>query len=196
MFIDDARETVLTRVLLLTLAATPLLAQDVWSRADSATVRAAPSRFPALPAAVRADLERRGCRIPQSAETGAPEPLHNVISGAFTGKGGADWAVLCSVHDTSQILVYRAAAAAAFDSLARAADRNFLQTIDGAGRIAYSRKLMGASAAYIRSHANAYNGPTPPSPLDHEGIDDGFQGKGSEIYYYFGGKWLKLQGAD
>jgi hypothetical protein len=103
--------------------------------------------------------------------------------------------VLCSVRDTSQILVYRAGGAAASDSLARTADRDYLQTIGG-GRIAYSRKLNVASAAYIRSHAKAYNGPTPPSPLDHEGIDDGFQGKASVILYYFRGKWILLQGAD
>jgi hypothetical protein len=64
------------------------------------------------------------------------------------------------------------------------------------GLTAYSRKLMVASAAYIRSHAKAYNRPTPPSPLNHDEIDDGFQGKGSEIYYYLGDKWLKLRGAD
>lgn len=183
------------RALFLTLVAAPLFAQDMWSRADAATVRVAPSRFAALPAAVRTDLERRGCRIPQSAESGTSEPLHNVIRGAFTARGQADWAVLCSVRDTSQILVYRSGAVAASDSLARAADRDYLQGMGG-DRIAFSRKISVATAAYIREHAKAYGGPKPPSPLDHDGVEDGFLGKASVIMYYFGGKWIPLQGAD
>lgn len=177
------------------LSATGLGAQDEWARADSLTVRLAPSRFATLPAAVRDNLERRGCRIPQVRESTTEPALHNVVRGAFTGPTRLDWAVLCSVRDTSQILIYHNGASAPADSLARAADRDFLQGIGG-GRIGFSRKITVASAAYIREHAAAYRGPDPPPVLDHLGIDDAFVGKVSVIYYFFRGKWLALQGAD
>ncbi len=177
------------------LGSTKLSAQNEWARADSAIVRLAPSRFPAIPAGVKRDLERRGCRIPQlSEDTGVREP-HNVIRGAFTGPHRVDWAILCSVYDTSQILVYRRGGAGATDSLGRRADRDYLQGLT-AERIGFSREIGIATAADIRGYAEAYDGPAPPVVLDHLGIHDAFWGKFSGIYYLFDGKWLKLQGSD
>lgn len=180
---------------LFTLCAATCRAQDKWTRVDSATVRLAPSRFPALPPGVRHDLERRGCRIPQVPKGMGEREPHNVISGPFTGPDRTDWAVLCSVRDSSQILVYRSGANVATDSLARVADRNYQQEFD-VGQIGFSRELSVASATYIREHAKVYRGAAPPSVLDHAGIDDGFLGKASVIYYFFRGSWLTLQGAD
>lgn len=177
------------------LTAPTLHAQDVWARADAATVRVAPARFPQLPAAVRSDLERRGCRIPQSAESATAAPLHNVIHGAFIAPSSNDWAVLCSVRDTSRLLVYRAGATATVDSLGKSADRDFLQGIGG-DLIGYSRRISVAVPASIRDYAKAFDGPAPPKSLDHAGIEDAFVGKASAISYFHQGKWLTLQGAD
>lgn len=44
-------------------------------------------------------------------------------------------------------------------------------------------------------HYRAYGGPEPP-PIDHQGIDDAFLEKASTTWYYDGGRWLQLQGAD
>lgn len=182
-------------LLIFALTSTSLRAQSDWVRANAAVVRLAPSRFPTLPTAVRADLERRTCRIPQSGFTADAKDPHNVLRGAFTARGRVDWAVLCSVRDSSQILIYHDGTASPSDSLAKSADFDFLQGL-GEGRIGFSRRISIATAASIRDHAKAYEGPKPPSVLDHVGIDDAFQGKASVILYWFGGKWLALQGAD
>lgn len=146
-------------------SAAPTRVQSTWASADSATVRLLPALFPALPLRVRRDLERRGCQIPQvSNATHAREP-HNVVRGAFTGPDRVDWAVLCSVRDTSQILLYHDNAAAATDSLARAADLTYLQDV-APGRIGFSRVLSAASAAHTRERAKvSRRSAPPPAPL-------------------------------
>jgi uncharacterized protein YegP (UPF0339 family) len=57
-------------------------------------------------------------------------------------------------------------------------------------------RVIGAVASdYILEHNRAYRRPKPPT-IDHEGIEDAYTGKGSEVHYYYRGKWLKLMGAD
>ena len=41
-------------------------AQEAWARADLATARLPAEAFPDLPSRVRAELARRGCKIPQT----------------------------------------------------------------------------------------------------------------------------------
>ena len=53
-----------------------------------------PSQLRELPDAVRADLEKLGCRIPRFMKWDA---RHNVIQGQFFKAGQNDWAVLCQV---------------------------------------------------------------------------------------------------
>lgn len=187
----DAR-SIMPGLLCVALSALPLRAQDEWARPDSATVRLAPSSFPALPAPIRRDLERRGCRVPQAAER--PEP-HNVIRGAFTGPNRIEWAVLCSVRNASRTLLYGNSGTAPIDSFAESRDIDFLQGI-GNGRIGFSHRIGVVTAAYIRESAKAYGGPKPPPVIDHDGIEDAFVGKASAIAYFYRGKWLSLQGAD
>ncbi len=172
-------------------AAAHASAQDRWDRANAATPRLLPSAFPELPAAVREGLEARDCRIPQT--YGEDEP-HNVIEGQFTEPGQFDWAVLCSRNDTSRILVFRGGLADAVDELHPVSDRNYLQVI-GNGRIGFSRFLAVADSAYIHKNFERYGGPTPP-PLDHEGIADVFLEKASQVWYWYVGRWLQLQGAE
>jgi hypothetical protein len=162
-----------------------------WARADQATRRLAPSAFVRLPAAVRAELERRGCTIPQPFSATQPA---NVITGRFTSTAGTDWAVLCSRQRTSSILVFRGGSASAVAEIASHPDINFLQAIGG-GVIGYSRALGVADAKYIQDHHERYGGPKPP-PLDHEGINDIFVEKGSSVWYWHRGHWLKFAGAD
>jgi hypothetical protein len=50
------------------------------------------------------------------------------------------------------------------------------------------------TAGIIR-HPMAYGGPKPP-PIDHQGVDDEFIEKASSTWYFRGGKWLTLTGAD
>src|SRR5512139_4157442 len=89
--------------LLYVVASESAAAQD-WSGADAATKRLKPSEFTHIPAAVRLELEHRGCTVPQP--YGAMGPA-NIVSGRFTTGKQMDWAALCSRERVSVILVFR-----------------------------------------------------------------------------------------
>jgi hypothetical protein len=181
-------------ILVLCGAASRLCAQTSadWAAAERAIRRLLPSHFPQLPPAVREDIERRRCTIPQ---TYFPGPPHGVISGAFARAGQRDWAVLCSRDGRSTILVFWAGGMTpAPAELAPADDRHFLQTI-GNGQIGYSRAIDRVHGAWILDQAKEYGGPLPKR-LNHDGIDDAFVEKGSQVLYYEDGVWLELAGSD
>ena len=154
-------------------------------------IRLRPREFRQLPAAVRRNLDTRGCTIPQYPGKQAP---HNVITGSFIAKGSRDWAVLCSVNGRSRILVYRNGAAGKVDSLAPLADSGFMQ-LNASGVREFSRKIEIATPKDIAARAKEYGVPKPPS-LDHDGIDDGYMDKASTVLFYTRGKWRELPGAN
>ena len=73
-------------------------------QADPQITRLPPTAIPASPPKIRRELERRGCTMPQISPDKKPQ---NVIKGQFTGKGRADWAVLCSLNHVSTIYIFR-----------------------------------------------------------------------------------------
>lgn len=179
---------------LLFAAVTPFLAaaQDLdFDAAERAIVRLPPTAFPALPAAVIRELQRRRCTIPQ--ETFSKTP-NNVIAGQFARPGQQDWAVLCSTGGASSILVFWKGSARNPAELARMEDKTFLQGLAG-GKIGFSRGLSAIGSDFILEHYRAYGGPKPP-PMDHQGIDDAFLEKASVVQYFFKGGWLQLTGSD
>src|SRR5262245_42988308 len=155
-----------------------------WDAADRATSRLKPAAFRQLPAPIRAELDERGCTIPQPYNARQPA---NVIRGRFFSATSSDWAILCSRGRVSAILVFRDGAATPAAELARDADSAYLQTIS-ANAIGFSRRIGLASAEYIRRHHNPSDPPLPP--LDHQGIDDAFIEKGSTVHYWSQGRWL------
>lgn len=164
-----------------------------WDMADRMTKRLPPESFPQLPAAVRADLRRRGCTVPQEPSDTQP---HNVISGSFIARGTTDWAVLCSIDRKSRVLVYRDGATAQVDDMAAVADKGFLQG-GGNGTIAFSRRISPIRGSLMISYHREFGGDGPPPPrIDHLGIEDAFVGKVSAVIYFYRGKWLTLTGAD
>ena len=163
-----------------------------WDRADEATVRLGPSSFPDLSDDVRRALERRGCTIPQDYNYKTP---HNIIRGRFTTSTEDDLAVLCSKERVSLILVFRSGSPANVLEVASRPDREYLQGL-GDSNIGFSRLLGVASQKYIRKYYANHIGPEPLPPLDHDGIEDAFDGKGSVIWYWDNGQWLDLPGAD
>jgi hypothetical protein len=165
--------------------------QDRWTEADRVITRLSPNAFSELPRQVMRKLLSLGCTIPQARGI---SDQHNVIKGKFQRRKQTDWAVLCSRKRISSILIFWKGSAD-FSEIARAPDRVFLQTIDGAGTIGFSRAISSADKSYIMEHYREYHGPRPP-PISHQGIDDGFLEKGSTIHYYYGRKWRELQGAD
>lgn len=166
-----------------------------WDMAERNIVRLEPAAFPNIPAAVRADLDKRGCTIPQSPEV--DEQPNNVIRGRFTSAAPQDIAVLCSLRSVSRILVFRGGAVTNVAELAPMADKNFLQTT-GPSTIAFSRVISLASSARIRIYQKEFGGGDGAAlpPLDHDGINDAFAGKASTVRYWYRGKWLELTGMD
>ncbi len=163
-----------------------------WEAADRETVRLPPSDFPLLPESVRDDLDARGCTIPQVYCCNR-EP-HNVINGHFKQSGQVDWVVLCSIDRQSTLLVYWGGSVETVSELSTTADKHWLQGIAG-DKIGFSHSISTVDAKYVTDHARWYGGEVP-AVLDHEGIDDGFDGKASVVRYWFEGVWLILRGAD
>jgi hypothetical protein len=183
-----------------------LLMPARWSIAQAAPSpasirRTAPAEFRGLPVTIRSDLERRRCFIPQPYDAHAAS---NVIHGAFTAAKVSEWAILCSVRDTSQILIYRfpaSACAGVIDSLERAADIGWMQAI-GNGRWGYSRLLrtlalrqMRAWKRHVDEHTTSVSIDTPAS-IDHDAIEQLFLEKSSEALYYAAGRVHRMLRTD
>ncbi len=182
----------LLAALLFGLAATLGGTQDQWAAADSATLRLPPAAFPRLPKKVVRHLQRRGCTIPQTYLSDEP---HNVIGGEFARRGQNDWAVLCSRNGESSILVFWRGSTKSVAEIAKAPDRRFLQTVNGGGKIGFSRMIEAVGRDYIIKHHEAYGGAQPP-PVSHQGINDAYVEKASVVRYFYRSRWLELQGAD
>jgi hypothetical protein len=168
--------------------------RDFQARAEEALgkIRRLPvEAFPALPTAVAGVLRARNCNVPQPSPEGAPR---NAIRGEFFAKGEAGWAVLCSVNNSTALLAFRNNRDTNPDTVATSEDRLYLQGLDG-NQIGYSHEITAVDRDFIMRHYRAYGGPEPP-PIDHHGIDDAFLGKASVTWYFYQGKWLRLQGAD
>lgn len=150
-----------------------------------------PSSFPRLPDPIKKELTKRGCMIPQLSNS---KKLHNFVQGEFARKSQKDWAVLCSKGGVSTIHIFWEKPTACSDKISSAKDRSYFQGM-GKGTIGYSRTISAVGKKYISDHYEWYGGSKPP-PLDHQGIDDGFMGKGSVVLYCHKGKWLHLTGAD
>lgn len=165
--------------------------QQRWETADRQVVRLSPTAFPELPKNLLADLQRRGCTIPQLSDI---KGRQNAIKGQFAKPGQTDWAVLCSIGRVSSILIFWNASEINPGRIAEIKDIDRLQGAGG-DKIVYSRVITPAGKADILKYHAGFGGPQPP-PIDHQGIDDAFYGKASVINYFYQGKWLELQGMD
>jgi hypothetical protein len=183
---------VVRAVLLLGVVAKAGIGQNLnFQEAERRIVRLPPTAFPMLPIAVIGELQRRGCTIPQEVFSKTP---NNVISGQFARRWQKDWAVLCSVHGASSILVFWSGSGSNPSAIAPSADMNFLQGMGG-DKIGFSRGISAVGRDFITRHYQAYGGTKPP-PIDHQGINDAFLEKASVVQYFFDGKWMQLTGAD
>ncbi len=72
-----------------------------WST-EARPVLTPPASLTQLPHAVRDSLVARGCAVLQA----RGDSTRNVVSGAFVGTEGGDWAVLCVVRGDATILVF------------------------------------------------------------------------------------------
>jgi hypothetical protein len=142
--------------------------------------RLSPSAFPKLPKDIKSFLLSGGYTIPQLTAENSP---HNVISGSFFKPNQMDWAVLASRAGESEILIFSNGLVQQISRLAKGNDDDI-------------RTIQIATPSYIKEHHLSYGGPKPPEPLDHDGIDDGLDGKASMVWYFHNQHWFNLQGAD
>ena len=156
-----------------------------------------PDTFPELPKPVHDSLLSRRCQIPVPGAYRA-----NVITGSFTAKGAVEWAVLCSVHDTSQILILNARNGIVVDSLNKSGDAVSIQGY-GNHTWLFSRvigvvpmSVLNIVPADTTSEDVVYYGAFLPKPIDHDGIDEAFIDKAGETFYFAQGKWISVISSD
>ena len=143
------------------------------------------SAFDKVPKKVAAALKSRGCSIPQAS---GKQP-NNIVSGSFAHKGQKDWAAVCSVKGESRIVVL-------WGGKHRCASESVsVRDIDSLMDGAYARMLSTASPEQIIRYAKQYRRDLG-SPIEHDGLDDGFSGKASVVRFCDSGLWQELQGAD
>lgn len=167
-------------------------AQDKWQIADKATIRLEPTAFSQLPENIIFFLQKRKCTVPQSFGNTVP---HNVVRGQFAKSGQFDWAVLCSRDRVSSILIFWNGSIKSVAEIASSDDKDFLQTVDGAGSVGFSRAIDVVDSDYILEHYGEYGGKKTPE-IKHQGINDAFIEKASSVHYFYRRQWLRLQGAD
>ena len=146
-----------------------------------------PSALPGIPPALRAELDRRGCTVPQSHRG------ENVIQGHFAAPGQTDWAALCSSRGWSTILVYWGGAAQCPPELRRAPDLNY-QTRVGE-HTAFTRSIHTTARYQVHDAAGRPVLPERFVNLEHEAIEDLNEGWGSTVWSCQGGKWIEFPGS-
>ena len=159
---------------------------------NSIVRRISPSKFDSLPAIVREVLVTRRCLVPQPFMAKSPR---NAILGSFTEKGVREWAVVCSIKDTSQILIVDAGNGAVKDSLGRSADTNWIQGM-GERQWGFSRVLGVFHKELMQDWVQDDEGRPFPRPIDHDAINEGFLEKASVAYYRADGIWYRATTSD
>jgi hypothetical protein len=158
----------------------------LYGKAEKYRIRLLPiTSFPNVPLPVAAQLDQRGCMIPQSFEAQGPE---NVIHGDFRAAGSSDWAVLCSVRGRTTLYVFFAGRFATPIALRSQADTAWLGADPG-------RKTYGSAwGIAVRPLSEMEESPElqVPPDLDHEAIDDARLERWVTIRYYDRGKWTVL----
>lgn len=144
--------------------------------------------FPDLPEVVAAELNRRGCMIPQSFEAKQPE---NVIHGAFRASGSSDWAALCSVQETTTFYVFFAGQFSSPIALRSQPDAAWLAAEPGNPVAGSAWGIAVQSAAELRSTPALHRG----LMVDHDGIDDARLERTMVIHYFEAGRWIALHPA-
>lgn len=146
------------------------------------------SSFPALPEAVRDQLNQRGCLIPQTYEAHRPE---NVIHASLEGRGTSDWAVLCSVQGTVSLLVFFDGGVQPPAVLASAPETERLQAHNPSGVLGFNWGIDPASPKQV---AEAQAGMNPrPSALDHDAIADTIVEHKTIYHFYAESAWTLVK---
>jgi hypothetical protein len=148
-----------------------------------------PASFTEVPPAIRSDLQKRHCLIPQTYEARTPE---NVIHGSFHEMGSSDWAALCSQNGTTTLLIYWDGSATKPVEMGEQLDTDTADPHNETNLLGYARGIDPASPKSIgETIANK-----PYGPFDHDGIRDAHIEKSSVIHYFKSGTWTTLAGTE
>jgi len=135
-----------------------------------------PAQVRELPAVIKADLEKRGCKIPRFTKWDA---RHNVIHGQFLEPGQRDWAVLCRHQDKSSILIYPGSTTADVQ-LMRSEDHD-------------PYRIIHTATAFVLQKRAIRDKLTESLPqFDHDGIEDGPIKRNALVLYYRDGEWIEF----
>jgi hypothetical protein len=145
--------------------------------------------FPELPEAVAAELNRRGCLIPQTYEAHHPE---NVVRARLEEASSLDWAVLCSKHGTVQLLVFFGSATpAAPVVLASAQEKDRLQVRVGRDTMGFNWGIDRAAPEQVHE---AQAGMEPrPAWVKHDALADSVIDRKTVYHFYDKGAWTLLE---
>lgn len=147
-----------------------------------------PSSFPALPPAVLAVLDSRGCLIPQTYEAHQPE---NVVHGSLQRAGSSDWAVLCSVNGNASLLVFFGSSPMQQPSvLASAPETERLSRDTVTGVYGFNWAIDPATPERIREAEDGMQ-PRPPLP-DHDALADSVIDHRTIYHFYANNSWTLL----
>jgi hypothetical protein len=146
------------------------------------------SSFPSLPEELAAQLNRRGCLIPQTYEARRPE---NVIHASLERAGSSDWAVLCSERGTVSLLVYFSSAPAELLVLASAPETTRLQVHDPSGVLGFNWGIDPVSPEQVRTAQTPLK--HRPARLDHDALADSVVEGRTVYHFYFKSAWTLLE---
>lgn len=147
---------------------------------DGPMVMKRPAEFDTVSGAIRSELERRGCRIPQSTQSTRP---HNVLWGEFDHRGQRDLVVLCVHGDSAKAYVF-------WDrDVSRVEKLPF-------GNVGYTLSLGTSEGIEAHAAPNARVKAGMPLTVEHDAIEVGCCECCSEYYYRYRGQWFRAPGAD
>jgi hypothetical protein len=149
------------------------------------------SSFPELPEPVAADLNRRGCLIPQTYEAHRPE---NVIHASLERAGSSDWAVLCSAQGKVMLLIFFASgpdSGAAWPlNFSTVAETTRLQPHGANGELGFNWGIDRATPQQVHDAEAAM--PLRPARLDHDALADSVV-DGRVVYRFYSNRvWTQV----
>jgi hypothetical protein len=139
-----------------------------------------PGEFTEVPAAIRDELNRQGCRIPQWIPGTVP---HNLLWGEFDRRGQRDLAVLCVREKSATAYIFWAGEVARREVLPFGGPGSTLS-------IGTAEDIEAHAAADARVDADM------PQVVDHDAIEVGCCECCGSYYYRHLGRWFQAAGPD